>query len=96
MKSLLIFVTVMGLTGCATPPQFLADMYDRNDPCQTGQFNETERQRLGRPVGYQMPDWCGASKGSVRVQSYVKSNGTFVRSHVRSAPDGNPYNNRSR
>jgi hypothetical protein len=30
---------------------------------------------------------------SVYVNGYYKSNGTYVAPHVRSAPDGNPYNN---
>jgi hypothetical protein len=29
----------------------------------------------------------------VAVRGYVKSNGTYVAPHMRSAPDGNPYNN---
>lgn len=29
----------------------------------------------------------------VRVKSYIKKNGTYVQSHKRSNPDGNPYNN---
>lgn len=28
-----------------------------------------------------------------RVNGYYKSNGTYVEPHLRSAPDGNPYNN---
>lgn len=55
IKFILILIAVL-LTGCATPPQFLAEMYDRNDPCQT-------RAELGRPAGYQRPDWCGAASG---------------------------------
>lgn len=27
------------------------------------------------------------------VNGYVRSNGTYVSPYVRSAPDGNPYNN---
>lgn len=27
------------------------------------------------------------------VSGYVKSNGTYVSPYIRSAPDGNPYNN---
>lgn len=29
----------------------------------------------------------------VHVRGYTRSNGTYVQPHVRSAPDGNPYNN---
>jgi hypothetical protein len=35
----------------------------------------------------------GSSSGTVRVDPYTTSNGTYVQGHVRSAPDGNPYNN---
>lgn len=29
----------------------------------------------------------------VNVQGYFKGNGTYVMPHVRTNPDGNPYNN---
>jgi hypothetical protein len=35
----------------------------------------------------------GGSSGSVHVQGYTKSNGTYVEPHYRSAPDGNFNNN---
>ena len=31
--------------------------------------------------------------GDVWVNGYQRSNGTYVKGHYRSAPDGNPYNN---
>jgi len=31
--------------------------------------------------------------GPVRVRGYVRKDGTYVRPHYRSAPDGNPHNN---
>lgn len=31
----------------------------------------------------------------VNVRGYTRSDGTYVQPHVRSAPDGNPYNNYS-
>lgn len=31
--------------------------------------------------------------GDVYVQGYQRSNGTYVAPHMRSAPDGNSYNN---
>ena len=34
-----------------------------------------------------------AALADVYVKGYTKSNGTYVDSHVRSNPDGNPYNN---
>ena len=33
--------------------------------------------------------------GRVRVRGYYRRNGTYVRPHYRTAPDGNPYNNYS-
>ena len=33
--------------------------------------------------------------GDVYVKGYYRRNGTYVRPHYRSAPDGNPYNNYS-
>ena len=35
----------------------------------------------------------GKGKGSVSVNGYYRSNGTYVAPHYRSAPDGNFYNN---
>ena len=29
----------------------------------------------------------------VNVQGYFKGNGTYVMPHIRTSPDGNPYNN---
>lgn len=38
----------------------------------------------------------GSSRGgSVSVRGYYRKDGTYVRPHTRSAPDGNPYNNYS-
>src|SRR5262245_53423815 len=34
-------------------------------------------------------------QSDVYVQPHVRSDGTFVPGHMRSAPDGNPYNNYS-
>lgn len=55
MKTILVLLTLV-LTGCATPPRFLAEMYDNNDPCQS----------RGQP-NYQYPSYCGAASG----KSYV-------------------------
>ena len=62
MKSTLAIIALT-LTGCATPPQFLASMYDHNDPCQA-------RAELNRPPGYQIPNWCGAASG----RTYIYNN----------------------
>jgi starvation-inducible outer membrane lipoprotein len=45
------------LTACATPPAWLANMYDRNDPCQ-----QVELIKTG-----QYPSYCGASSGTKYV-----------------------------
>lgn len=79
MRKISLLVLVLLLTGCATPPQWLANTYDRNDPCQTGQFSEAERLRLGRAVGYQMPSWCGASSGRV----YIYNNGNVQQGYIK-------------
>jgi hypothetical protein len=34
-----------------------------------------------------------ARGGSVSVKGYTRKDGTYVAPHMRSAPDGNPYNN---
>lgn len=34
-----------------------------------------------------------ASWAYVNVRGYYRSNGTYVAPHIRSNPDGNPYNN---
>jgi len=34
-----------------------------------------------------------ASWATVNVRGYYRSNGTYVAPHIRSNPDGNPYNN---
>lgn len=36
-----------------------------------------------------------SSGGNVPVRGYFRKDGTYVAPHVRSAPDGNPYNNYS-
>lgn len=56
----LILLTAILLTGCATPPAWVADMYDRNDPCQA-------RAELGRPAGYERPNWCGSAGNRVTI-----------------------------
>jgi hypothetical protein len=46
-------VLITNLTACAGG---IARFYDGQDPCQN-------RAELNRPPGYQIPSWCGASKG---------------------------------
>src|SRR5579871_3472722 len=35
------------------------------------------------------------ARGAVSVQGYTRRDGTYVQPYMRSAPDGNPYNNYS-
>jgi hypothetical protein len=49
-------VLVILLSGCASPPRFLAEMYDSNDPCQL------------RNNGGNYPSFCGGgSRGKALV-----------------------------
>lgn len=63
MKTIVI-VLALFLTGCATPPRFLAAMYDSNDPCQ-----RTELIQTG-----QYPSFCGASKSTYITRDYRTGN----------------------
>ena len=98
MKKLLALMLIVMSTGCSTVMNGVASYYDGQDPCQSKNWPENGgKMYMGHytrgPSG--LPDFCGYGSNSVRVSSYVKSNGTVVRSHYRSAPDGNPYNNYS-
>lgn len=46
------------------------------------------------PTRSWVADWQ-VVQTDVYVQPYVRSDGTTVQGHMRSAPDGNPYNNYS-
>jgi len=46
---------------------------------------------LGFPMLYPLE----VDARSVRVRGYYRKDGTYVRSHYRTLPDGNPYNNYS-
>ena len=66
---LLCMCAVIMLSGCATPPPFLANHYDRKDPCQTQEFSKHDGSRL-KPEGYAVKDfpaWCGAHRGRTRI-----------------------------
>lgn len=68
MKYLAIVAAVL-LSGCATPPAWLANHYDRKDPCQTQEFSTLNGARL-KPQGYNhsnWPAWCGAHQGRTRI-----------------------------
>ena len=53
MKTTVILMCAVVLTGCAQPPRLLASWFDHGDPCQA-------RAELNRPQGYQIPSWCGS------------------------------------
>ena len=64
---ILVFLVAVTLTGCAgTPPKFLADFYDSQDPCQLQNIRGTT---LDEKVA-NMPSWCGASSG----RKYIYNN----------------------
>lgn len=56
MKTLIVVLALM-LSGCATPPQWLATMYNRNDRCQN----------FDRDPNYRQPDFCGSGGGKTYV-----------------------------
>ena len=60
--------SVMMMSACSS----IAMMYDRNDPCQT-------RAELGRPQGYQPPEWCGASDSRVRIYNMQNQQIGYIR-----------------
>lgn len=51
MKIFLTLILIFNLTGCATAPRLLAEMFDSADPCQRRNYVNTP------------PRFCGASKG---------------------------------
>ena len=68
-SKLLAMSAVIMLSGCATPPAFLANYYDARDPCQTQEFSKHDNTRL-KPAGYTIndfPAWCGAHHGRTRI-----------------------------
>lgn len=59
------------MTACATPPQFLAKMYDDADPCQ-------QWRDKSRPLGEQIPSWCGAGTGTKGVVTRDYYTGRYI------------------
>lgn len=70
MKYIIILLSVLSMTGCASNCTHaclfgigpgnsafdsVADYHDKNDPCQF----------KGKEQGYELPYYCGASKGKV-------------------------------
>ena len=68
MKIVLTLAVTL-LTGCAGG---IAGFYDRQDPCQN-------RPELNRPLGYQTPAWCGASKGRTTIYNQQGQAIGFIR-----------------
>jgi starvation-inducible outer membrane lipoprotein len=64
MKTLTALTACL-LSACATPPQFLANHFDRMDPCQTREF-ASDGARL-KPQGYQQPYGCGGTRTTTAV-----------------------------
>ena len=64
MKTLITLTLIILLAGCATPPRWLANMYDSNDPCQN----------YYKVSNYQYPNWCGASSGQKYITRDYYSN----------------------
>jgi hypothetical protein len=62
MKTILV-VLALTLTGCASPPRFLAAMYDNNDPCQRVELIKTG----------QYPSFCGRGSGTSYVTRDYKT-----------------------
>ena len=60
LKSIVVLVTLILISGCATPPRWLSTMYDNADPCQT---------RM-RAKDYKMPSFCGKGKSPGKVIIY--------------------------
>jgi starvation-inducible outer membrane lipoprotein len=56
MKNLIVILSVV-LTGCASPPTWLANYYNSQDKCQN----------YYQVPNYQYPNYCGASKGTVYI-----------------------------
>lgn len=54
MKTLMAITITVAITGCASPPRWLATHFDNMDPCQR--------------VNAQ-PSWCGASAGRTVIYS---------------------------
>ena len=57
MKILIALLILSSLSGCATPPRFIANYYNSQDPCQS----------YGKPQGWQRPDWCYTNNNSYLV-----------------------------
>ena len=81
MRKIIMALLVLSTTACATPPQWLANAYDRSDICQDREFAQ-DGSRL-KPSGYKIPDWCsGAGTGPVYVTRAYGSNRPLTKTQV--------------
>lgn len=62
---ILFLAMILSLTGCATPPSWLANHFDRGDICQTREFADNGA-RL-KPQNYQQPQGCGSTRSTIAV-----------------------------
>ena len=67
MKLMIIVVSALLMTACATPPQFIANFMDSRDKCQTN----------SRDPGEPLPRWCGAATGH-RITVQATGPGTYL------------------
>lgn len=57
---IILIILFLTLTGCSTPPRFLADYYNKSDPCQM-KFKAADHMR---------PSFCGKGKTPSKVIIY--------------------------
>lgn len=57
MKNI-ILITALLLTGCATPPRWLAHMYDSQDPCQVKNYGGDWSK---------IPSYCGSTNNRIYI-----------------------------
>jgi len=64
--SIILTLVVVSLTGCGAMMESVALYHDRADSCQSG----INRPELGRPEGYQVPDYCRAGSRTITTNLY--------------------------
>lgn len=67
MRTILIMISALTLTGCSSLLQAYADQANKEDPCQM-KF---------KPEGYQKPNWCHFSQGRTVTVTRIY-NDTYV------------------
>ena len=66
---LALITSTLTLSACATPPQWLANHYNRQDPCQN-YYNRAD---------YRMPNWCGAGSGRTLIYNNAGQRQGYIR-----------------